>query len=190
MNLTGIRTGITARGRRGLRRAWLLGVTMSLALVLGACGDVIPSTNTYPVDFFSEMHYSKSWGEGEPDGLNPPEDSVPITGGEVDYSMEEAAELENPYENATAEMGAELYSVNCAHCHGPEGDGEGPVAPFLEGAGGDDIANLQEMPSGFNDGERYYVITNGLGDFMPAFGKLLTPEERWALVEHLREIEQ
>ncbi len=190
MNLTGIRTGITARGRRGLRRAWLLGVTMSLALVLGACGDVIPSTNTYPIDFFSEMHYMKSWGAGEPDGWNPPEGSVPITGGEVDYSMEEAAELENPFEGATAEMGAELYSVNCAHCHGAEGGGDGPASAILEGWDGDPAPSLQEMPSGFNDGEIYYVVTNGLGDFMPSFKRLLTAEERWALVEHLREIEQ
>jgi mono/diheme cytochrome c family protein len=190
MNLSGIRSGITARGRRGLRRAWLLGVTMSLALILGACGDVVPSTNTYPIDFFSEMHYMKSWGAGEPDGWNPPEGSVPITGGEVEYSIEEAAELENPYEDATADVGADLYAVNCSHCHGPEGDGEGPVAPFLEGGGSDPIANLQEMPNDFNDGELFHVVTYGLGDYMPPFKRLMTPEQRWAVVEYIREFEE
>jgi mono/diheme cytochrome c family protein len=183
MSLFGIRTGITARGRRGLRRAWLLGATMTLALVVAGCGDVIPSTNTYPIDFFSEMHYQKSWGAGEPDGLNPPDGVVPITGGEVAYDEEEAAELENPFD-ADVELGQAVYQLNCQHCHGPEGAGDGPIAAQFEFYDAPLPANLQE--SDLNEGETFWVVTNGLGTHMPAFQPLLTPEERWAVTEYLR----
>jgi mono/diheme cytochrome c family protein len=183
MSLFGIRTGITARGRRGLRRAWLLGATMTLALVVAGCGDVIPSTNTYPIDFFSEMHYQKSWGAGEPDGLNPPDGAVPITGGEVAYDEEEAADLENPFD-ANVELGQEVYLLNCQHCHGPEGAGDGPIAPIFEGYEAPRPPNLQE--SDLNEGEIFWVVTNGLGTHMPAFQPLLTPEQRWAVTEYLR----
>jgi mono/diheme cytochrome c family protein len=187
MSLFGIRTGITARGRRGLRRAWLLGATMTLALVLAGCGDVIPSTNTYPIDFFSEMHYSKAWGAGEPDGLNPPAGSVPITGGEVAYSFEEAADLENPFDS-NGELGQAVYELNCQHCHGPEGAGDGPIAAQFEFYDAPLPANLQQ--SDLTEGEMYHIVTYGLNTHMPAFQPLLTQEERWAVVELLREIQQ
>jgi mono/diheme cytochrome c family protein len=189
MSLSGIRTGISARGRRGLRRAWLLGVTMSLALLISACGDIIPSTNTYPIDFFSEMHYMKSWGAGEPDGWNPPEGSVPITGGEVNYSFEESAELENPYGGA-ADLGSDVYALNCVQCHGAEGAGDGYAAAFFPAYDAPAPTNLQETVGNYTDGELYHIVTHGLGDYMPGFGPLLTSEQRWALVEHLRDIEQ
>ncbi|MEX2426567.1 MAG: c-type cytochrome [Thermomicrobiaceae bacterium] len=183
MSLFGIRTGITARGRRGLQRAWLLGATMTLALVLAGCGDVIPSTNTYPIDFFSEMHYQQSFGAGEPDGGDPPDGAVPITGGEVDYSFEEAAELENPFDS-NPELGQEVYELNCVQCHGAEGAGDGYAAGFFEGYGATVPANLQE--SDLNEGEMFHVVTNGLGEYMPGFQPLITEEERWALVEYLQ----
>ena len=186
MSLTGVRTAMTARGRRGLRRAWLLGATMTLALVLVGCGDMIPSTNTYPIDFFSEMHYSKAWTAGEPDGLNPPEGSVPITGGEVAYSFEEAADLENPFDSS-AEVGQQIYAINCQHCHGPEGAGDGPIAAQFEFYDAPIPSNLQE--SDLSDGEMFHVVTYGLNTHMPAFEKLLTQEERWAVVEHLRSLQ-
>ena len=188
-----IRFGIRStkvRGRRGLRRAWVLGVSLTVTLVLAGCGDMVPSTNTYPIDFFSEMHYSKAWTAGEPDGLNPPAGSVPITGAEVAWDMDEVADLENPYGGA-AELGANVYAMNCVQCHGADGDGEGPVVPFWTGHSPDAPvpSNLQEAAGDWTDGELYWIVTYGLGDYMPRFGPLLTEEERWALVEHLRTLE-
>lgn len=190
MSLFRLRTGVNLRGRHGLRRAWLVGATVSLALVLAGCGDIVPSSNTYPVDFFSEMHYHKSFGEGEPDGKNAPAAAVPVTGGEVQYDLEEDADLENPY-GGQAELGAEVYAVNCVHCHGPEGAGDGPIAAQFEFYEAPLPANLQEAAGNRSDGELFVIVTDGLGTHMPAFRPLLTEEERWAVVEHLREeIEQ
>lgn len=186
MSLSGIRTGIAARGRRGFRRVWLLGATMTLALVLAGCIDSIPSTNTYPIDFFSEMHYSKAWTAGEPDGLNPPAGSVPITGGEVAWEFNEVADLENPYES-NGDLGQAVYELNCQHCHGPEGAGDGPIAAQFEFYDAPLPSNLQETD--LTDGEIYHVVTYGLNTHMPAFRQLLTEEQRWAVVEHLRSLQ-
>jgi mono/diheme cytochrome c family protein len=176
--------------RTGLRRVWLLGATAALGLVLAGCGDFVPSTNTYPIDFFSEMHYSKAWGHGEPDGWNPPAGAVPITGGEVDYEMDEAADIENPFD-ANAELGAEVYRLNCVQCHGPDAEGDGIMAEIYFPAYEADVPpNLREATGDRADGEIFWIVTNGLGEYMPAFRMLLTEEERWALVDHLREIEK
>jgi mono/diheme cytochrome c family protein len=178
----GGQSGRTVLGASRWRRAWLLSASLALTLVLSGC---IVSSNTYPIDFFSEMHYQKSWGAGEPDGWDPPAGAVPITGGEIDYTMEEAAELENPYADQ-AELGAEVYRINCAQCHGAEGLADTFVAAVFEGYGAPRPANLQEMPRGLNDGELFYVVTNGFPETMPPFRRLLTEEQRWAVVAHLR----
>jgi mono/diheme cytochrome c family protein len=177
---TGRRVLSAGRGRR----AWLLGASLTLALVLAGCA----STNTYPIDFFSEMHYQKSWGAGEPDGWNPPAGAVPITGGEVAYTMEEAAELENPFAgDAAAEaLGAQLFAINCSQCHGIDGQANTFIAATFQGYGANPPANLVEMPRGLNDGEIFFVVTHGFPEGMPAFQRLLTEEQRWAVVAHLR----
>jgi mono/diheme cytochrome c family protein len=127
---------------------------------------------------------------GVPDGWNPPAGAVPITGGEVDYEMGEAADIENPFD-ANAELGAEVYRLNCVQCHGPDAEGDGIMAEIYFPAYEADVPpNLREATGDRADGEIFWIVTNGLGEYMPAFRMLLTEEERWALVDHLREIEQ
>lgn len=83
-----------------------------------------------------------------------------------------------------ANDGAHLFSINCSHCHGPEGMGDGPVAGFLP-----------ELPANLHapavqrklDDELYAIVTNG-EKVMPAFDKFLTREERWTLVSFVRSL--
>lgn len=84
-----------------------------------------------------------------------------------------------------ASQGARLFAINCAHCHGQTGAGDGPVAGFLPEL----PANLhapavQQKP----DAELYEIVTKG-EHAMPAFEKFLSPDERWALVSFLRSLE-
>ena len=73
--------------------------------------------------------------------------------------------------------GAVLFEINCSHCHGKTGLGNGPVATHLVIP----PANLRS-----NEGERepaseiYDVVTKGKG-MMPAFKGELSAEERWAV---------
>ena len=80
--------------------------------------------------------------------------------------------------------GAYLFSINCAHCHGPEGMGDGPVAGYLPEL----PANLQAPAVQKKaDDVLYGIVTDGK-DVMPAFEKLLTHEERRDLVSFIRSL--
>ncbi|MDW7981916.1 MAG: cytochrome c [Thermomicrobium sp.] len=177
-------------------------LVITVLLVASGCA----STNTYPIDFFTEMHYQKSFRSQEPPGLDTPAGVVPITGGEPEYTLEEARSLQNPLANdpQAVARGQHLYQVNCVACHGPQGDGKGPLAVYwglVQGAV--PPANLKDPAIvARTDGELYWILTHGYTSpqnqvqypggltNMPAFGKLLTPEQRWALVSYIRQLQQ
>ena len=185
-------------------RASLLLVVLSAALLAGC------SQGTYPIDFFPEMHYNKSFKIQEPPSLSAPSDSVPITGRDLEYTLEQARQLQMPgniARDATAvARGERLFTTNCAVCHGLNargGDGgNGPMWERLEEAGyrpaspGDLTGTGPTV--GKVDGEVFLIITKGFGPamgfsqgrfVMPTFGKLLTEEERWTLVRYIRSLE-
>lgn len=221
----GIHPALRGRARHRLvRRVGIVALLMVAALTVAACN----STNTYPIDFFSEMHYTETWHSQEPPNFDSPPSAIAYKGGTVnvggavgtdgqmaraasagtglfntlpDYTAEEAVDLENPLERneQTSQLGAQLYAVNCAVCHGAEGAGDGIAAALIFQANNQPVpANLQErvhpspvdgQPKELTDGELYHVIANGYGEFMPPFGNLLTQEEIWALVIHIRELQ-
>ncbi|MDR4493464.1 MAG: cytochrome c [Nitrospirales bacterium] len=114
------------------------------------------------------------------------------------YSFQEAPRLHSPqasvpqsgpaYSRRSTQMisqGQELFSINCSHCHGKHGTGDGAVAGYLP----DLPANLQapaiqQQP----DAELYGIVTNGQ-NVMPAFDRFLSDEDRWILVSFLRSLE-
>lgn len=187
---------------RRLRRL-LVAFMSGAALVL--LGSACPSTNTYPIDFFSEMHYQKSFRAQEAPRLDIPPGIVAITGGEPDYTFEEARNLQNPLAGDPRAIvrGQRLYQVNCVACHGPQGDGKGPLAVYWGLVQGAVLpANLKDPAVvARTDGELFWILTHGFTSpqnqvqypggvtNMPAFGKLLTSEERWALVAFLRQLQ-
>ncbi|WP_447980080.1 c-type cytochrome [Candidatus Nitrospira bockiana] len=82
------------------------------------------------------------------------------------------------------EQADRLFAVNCRHCHGAEGHGDGPVAGFLK-----------ELPKNLHsdhvqaqsEREVYDVITDGK-DVMPSFRGLLSTEERWWLARYVKSL--
>lgn len=73
--------------------------------------------------------------------------------------------------------GAQLYSVACGHCHGPEGQGT-PMAPAL---------NVQNFLTDTNDQAIKAIISQGVPDTrMPAWGGRLTDDQLNALVSFIR----
>ncbi len=195
-----------ARYRLGWHAARRTALTLLATATLALVGSACVSTNTYPIDFFSEMHYQKSFRSQEPPRLDIPAGVVPISGGEPDYTFEEARELENPFANdpQAAARGQQLYQLNCTQCHGAAGDGNAPMAVYwrlVEGAV--PPANLKDPAVvARTDGELYWILTHGYSSAenrveyprglanMPAFGKLLTPEERWQLVTYIRQLQR
>jgi cytochrome c len=80
-----------------------------------------------------------------------------------------------------AAAGASLFRINCLHCHGEQGQGDGPVAPFLK----ESPANLKnEEVRGMSLEDIYRVVTAGK-DMMPSFRGELSAEERWQLAQYV-----
>lgn len=70
----------------------------------------------------------------------------------------------------SAETGRILYGEHCAECHGADGNGVVPNARNFS-----DVDYMRgETPASF-----YVAITEGRGQDMPAFGELLSSDERW-----------
>lgn len=78
--------------------------------------------------------------------------------------------------------GAQIYSQNCAKCHGNKGLGDGPQASQLTvsvtSLGLTDIARL------YSPADWYTIVTQGnMEEFMPAFSSL-TDRQRWDVVAY------
>lgn len=81
----------------------------------------------------------------------------------------------------SSQSGERIYLANCASCHGPNGDGDGPVDSLPAG-------DLPQAIATMSEAEVSYRIANGLaGTPMPAFAAILTEQERWDLVSYLRD---
>jgi mono/diheme cytochrome c family protein/plastocyanin len=102
------------------------------------------------------------------------------------------------------ETGRELYSANCAACHGEAGDGGGVMAGSLTAQ---DMAVMQEGSAGISGHESLppvdftdaasalgaspallegKIIRGGMGTGMPNWGPILTDEEVKALIAYLQ----
>lgn len=79
--------------------------------------------------------------------------------------------------------GKELYTINCAHCHGKKGDGKGPMVESGAYAGVPDYHNLLEL----KDGQMFFSIYYGKG-MMGAHAFLMDNYEIWTLVHYINKL--
>ncbi len=77
------------------------------------------------------------------------------------------------------------WTLDCAMCHGKEGNGKGETARDMKLTPVDftDPATLK----GRTDGELFYIIKNGYQD-MPPEGPRVKTEENWDLVNYVRSL--
>jgi len=80
-----------------------------------------------------------------------------------------------------------IYQLRCAHCHGNNGDGDGPEAHRLR-VEPTDFTDVGQM-SRLTDGEIFWRIGAGRRP-MPSFRDKLTETERWELVDYIRAFAQ
>ena len=77
-----------------------------------------------------------------------------------------------------------MYEQRCAMCHGPQGRGDGPEAPFLSPRPGSLISAATSVKS---DADLLAVITNGKPrTAMPAWKDQLTDEQRQDVLAYIR----
>ncbi len=101
----------------------------------------------------------------------------------------DAAKITNPVaaDLRSIAAGAKLYAQNCASCHGLAGQGDGKMAEELKPK----PSNLVDASwkHGSTDGEIFTLIRDGAtGTPMKAFGKKLTAEQTWDVINYLRSI--
>ncbi len=91
-----------------------------------------------------------------------------------------------PATGAVLAKGKAAFTENCVQCHGVAGKGDGPMAGMLKEPPADlsNPANLGPL----TDGEIFWSITKGRPPVMPAFESKLSNQERWALVNFLRDL--
>ena len=93
---------------------------------------------------------------------------------------------------AASEEGKALYEDKCAHCHGIEGAGDGSAAENLLPRPRDFTRGLYKIRSTESgqlptDQDLFDIISNGMpGSSMPAWGEILTEDEQWQLVAHIK----
>ncbi len=98
----------------------------------------------------------------------------------------EYAGLSNPIpaDTQSLEHGAELYTVNCASCHGDGGMGDGPAGSALDPAPSP-IAHSSQMMA---DDYLFWRISEGgvpFGTSMPAWA-VFDEQSRWDLINYMR----
>ena len=116
-----------------------------------------------------------------------PERSVALEATPRYESRDDTEQLADPVPVSTTSLarGQALFAARCAPCHGPEGHGGGPVSKFFPPAPDLAYVKVRERTDGFIWG----TISYG-GKAMPPGGEGLTPEDRWHLVQWVREIQR
>ncbi|HVS15182.1 MAG TPA: cytochrome c [Thermoanaerobaculia bacterium] len=90
---------------------------------------------------------------------------------------------------ASAEVlarGAERYTIYCTPCHDERGAGTGVLAQY---ASVPTASFHDEQRLGYTDGQIFEVITIGFG-LMQGYAYPITPADRWAIVAHVRQLQQ
>jgi mono/diheme cytochrome c family protein len=91
-----------------------------------------------------------------------------------------APDVPIPTTEESIALGADLFSVNCSRCHGPEGQGK-PIAPSL---------NYKSFLTETSDIALQQIITLGVpGTAMPAWGDRMTEAQIQAIVGFIRQWE-
>lgn len=98
-------------------------------------------------------------------------------------------ELANPIAVSDAnavERGAKVFSNFCVPCHGPAGQGDGPVAfrgypapPSLH----------TERTLKMKDGQMFHILTYGQKN-MPSYAAQVSREDRWNVILYVRSLQQ
>jgi hypothetical protein len=113
--------------------------------------------------------------------------TVPREGWEPSMTREDAGKLlKNPHAITpqSLENGRRLFDIYCSHCHGPNGKGMGIVSTKFIPAPDLTLQMFKDRTDGFIYGQ----IRSG-GPLMPPHGEVLSPTERWDVVNYVRKLQ-
>ncbi len=122
----------------------------------------------------------------------PPEGTAPMEAEAFPYlaGPEEAkragAELTNPLAASAEELarGQRVYETTCIVCHGPKGQGDGPIIGRFPNPPSLQADRARKLP----DGQIYHIVTRGQG-IMPSHAAQVLPKDRWRVILYVRQIQ-
>jgi mono/diheme cytochrome c family protein len=124
-----------------------------------------------------------------------PSFAVPVTGSvapsylisyqQLPQTLDSLGAIPNPTppSPASLENGRKNFNINCAVCHGPTGQGDGPATKY--GVAG--INLTQALTQGRTDGYIFGMIRNGRG-LMPTYNRI-EEMDRWDIVNYVRALQ-
>ena len=166
-------------------------VVLLIFVAIGMVGCLAKSGPYAPVDWAAEMHYTQAYRSQEPPTVPGVPGAVPVTGGEVTLTNEEYLRMESPIADSPVDSvdAVELFRTNCSMCHGVSADGTGRVSEYLKRYGYVAAPDLTaEATIAKTDGQLFGIITQGVV-VMPSFRNLLSSEDRWLVVSHIRSLQ-
>ena len=162
-----------------------------------------PDLGKRNLETFTEMVYSKAFESFSPSPILPggmtqqpvvagvvPRGPLPFPYGEgEEEGLRAGAELVSPFASddaAAVKRGGEIFFTYCTPCHDGAGNGRGRAVergmvapPSLHGA------RAMEMA----DGQVFHILTRGQKN-MASYAAQLTPEERWSVILHVRQLQK
>ncbi len=177
---------------------WLGAILISSMFVFAGCTEQsTPTPGTSPATTSTEQTET-----GQETGQETGDDSSTIAKGEPPTGdpladLEENADGMDGFEEVRSievvassadsiAKGKELFSANCASCHGDDGSGGGPAAAALDPPPRN-LHKSGEYKYGFLDLSVYRTVAYGIeGTGMAPWDGILTPEQMWNLVHYVR----
>ena len=168
---------------------------VALVAIAGSTGCTKIENTLAKVPFLAFMHQSPNIDPYEmprpaPVGSVPSNDPFGVaphaTGNTVPQLQDLASRAVNPIQagdTASLAHGRLMFERHCSVCHGPQGQGNGPILgvdrfPFAPSL-------TTPIVQGYSDGYVYAVVRQGRG-LMPAYGPRMTERERWQVVSYVR----
>lgn len=165
-------------------RTWARLGLILLALLIPTTIVLLLTYSVISIPIPDQMVEQASIAYGMGPRLAAPAEAVPMQGPELINGQPASDPL--PASQASIARGAELYSINCAMCHGDSGQGDGPLNEHFSPRPADlssaDVAAL-------TDDQIFITITQGRGP-MPSLAENLLPNDRWDVINYVRSLEK
>ena len=183
------------KSKMGKSPAFLIFNFSFLILLLSSCSDKRSPGRIYMPD----MTYSRGYETYAKNSLidsginyiNYPVDGTIRRGDLFPYTLANdsngykmSAEIKSPIASLTSDEMAEakrLFNINCAVCHGPNMDAQGPLAGKVGG-----IANLKlDQYVKMAEGTMFHTVTYGKNN-MGSYASQLTRKQRWMVIKYIK----
>lgn len=97
-----------------------------------------------------------------------------------------------PADSANLAEGKRLYAIDCIHCHGESGQGDGSIVANGKFPPPPSYSKGNSSRGGFmkdlTDGKIFHTITYGI-NLMGSHASQLNPEERWKVVMYVHQLQ-